>query len=176
MPSHAIAPGRDGRAQRKSARGRRLLEGWQRMPTLMLLLTSAQVAGLGESFRGGAASQVLQIIRVGLLGAVIAVLVVAMALLLPARVRTWAGDAAAPRPRWQYLLAALCSLAVAACFALVGLRAGTGLAARLCYAAFLWSGLYGLVLTGRAATWGRIRNLLWWTPSTRGKAWPAKTQ
>lgn len=176
MSSHAVAPGRDGRAQRKSARRRRRLDAWQRMPILVLLFTSAQVAGLGESFRGAAASQVLQIICVGLLGAAIAVLVVVIGLFLPARIRTWAGDAAAPRPRWQYLLGALCSLAVAACFALLSLRAGTGLAARLCYAAFLWSGLYGLVLTGRAASWGRIRALLWWMPFTRGKARPAKTQ
>lgn len=163
MPSHAIAPGRDGRAQRKSARRRRLLKGWQRMPALVLLITSADVAGLGMSFRGGVVSQFLQIVRFGLIGAVITVLVVATGLFLPARVRTWAGDAAAPRSRWQYLLAALCSLAVAACFALLSVRAGTGLAARLCFAAFLWSGLYGLVLIGRAATWGRIRSLLWWT-------------
>lgn len=161
MPSHAIPPGRNGRAQRRSARRQRLLDGWQRLPMVVLLLTSLEVGGLGEPIQGGAASQVLHVIRVGLLGAVAMVLVVAIGALVPARVRTWAGDAAAPRPRWLYLLAAIGCLAIATCLALLSLRAGTGLAARLCYAACVWSGLYGLVLIGRAASWGRIRPLLW---------------
>jgi hypothetical protein len=175
VPSHAIPPGRDGRAQRRSVRRRRLLDGWQRLPMGVLLLTSLQVAGLAEPIHGSAVSQVLHVIRVGLLGAVVMVLVVAIGALLPARVRTWARDAAAPRPRWLYLLAAIGCLAIAVCVALLSLRAGSGLAARLCYAACVWSGLYGLVLIGRAASWGRIRALLWWALFTRDKARPAKT-
>jgi hypothetical protein len=175
MPSHAIPPGREGQAQRRSARRRRLLDVWQRLPLFALLITSFQVADAGETGQGGAVSQLLDMIRVGVLGAVVMVLVVAIWAVLPARVRTWAGDAANPRPRWLYLLAAIGCLVIAVSFGLLSARAGTGLGARLCTAASIWSALYGLIQIGRAASQGKLRALLWWTLLTRDKARPAKT-
>lgn len=97
-----------------------------------------------------------------LLAAVITVLAVVAGLCLPVRVRTWAGNAESPRPRWQYLLAAACALAVAGCSALLSPHAAAGLAMRVSAAAATWSGLYALALIGRATAWGRVRALLWW--------------
>ena len=174
MPSHAIPPGRDGRVQRRAARRRPLLDVWQSLPRWAMLATAWQVAGLGQPGRGNATSQVLHMIGAGLLGAVLAVLVLMIGLFLPARIRRWAGDAADPRPRWQYVLAGLCLLVVAACIALLGIHAGNGLTARTCGAAFIWAGLYGLVQLGRAVSRGRARALLWWPP-LRGKARPGTT-
>jgi hypothetical protein len=166
MPSHAIPPGRDRRV-RPGATLRRGLQGvWRSLPRAALILTALQVAGLGLPSRGSGISQLLHMIGVVLLGAVLAVLVLAVVLSLPVRIRRWAGDAADPRPRLQYVLAGLCLLGIAACIALLSLHAGTGLTTRLCEAAFTWSGLYGLVQLGRAACRGRVRRLLWWPPFT----------
>ena len=165
MPSHAIPPGRGGRVQPGTKLRRGLRDVWRSLPRVALLLTAFQVAGLGKPSRGSAVSQVLHMTGAVLLGAVLAVLVLVVVLFLPARIRRWAGDAAHPRSRWQYVLAGLCLLGIAACLALLSLDAGTGLTTRLCQAAFTWSGLYGLVQLGRAVCRGRVRALLWWPAS-----------
>jgi hypothetical protein len=160
MPSHAVPPGRDGRAHRRLAR-RRLQGAWQILPLMLLLWTCIAVVGQPSS-QGSAMSQVLSWLRTCLLSPVLATLVFVVALVLRSRVNAWRAPASAPRPRWQYLLVALGWLAVASCFALLSLWIGTGLPARASTALSVWSGLYGLVLIGRAASWGRVRALLWW--------------
>jgi hypothetical protein len=126
----------------------------------LLVITCLHVAGIHE-VQGSAASLVLGALRVGLVGGLLAVLVLGVVVALGPRVNAWLA-ASAPRPRWQYLLAAIGWLAVASCLALLSLRIGTGLLARAATALSFWSGLYALVLIGRAATWGRVRALLGW--------------
>jgi hypothetical protein len=174
MPSHAIPPGRDGRLRPGTTLRRGLLDVWRSLPRLALLLTVFQVAGFGLPGRGSGVGQILHLIGAILLGALLVVLVLVIGLILPVHIRTWAGDAADPRPRSQYVLAGLCLLAIAACIALLSIHVGTGLTARLCDAAFIWSGAYGLVQFGRAVSRGRVRALLWWPPM-RAKARSAKT-
>jgi hypothetical protein len=166
MPSHAVPPGRDWRERAGTTlrRGRR--DFWRSIPRFALLLTAFEVAGLGQPGSRSALSEVLHATGAVLLGAVLAAIVLIAVRFLPVRVRRWAGDAAQPRHRWQYALAGLCLLGVAACIALIGLHSGTGLAARFCDAGFTWSGLYGLVQLGRAACRGRLRALFWWPPLT----------
>ena len=106
---------------------------------------------------------VLSVLRVGLVGGLLATLVFVVALALRSRVKAWLAPASASRPRWHYLLAAFGWLAVASSLVLLSLWIGTGLPSRAGAALGIWSGLYALVLIGRAASWGRIRTLLWWT-------------
>jgi hypothetical protein len=161
MLSHAIPPGREGRAQRRLVRRRRLLDGWQRLPVMLLVFTPLQVAGM-PSAEGSVTSLALGVLRAVLAGPVIAVLVVVAAVVLGPRMSAWRAPAWAPRRRWQYALAALGWAGIAGGFALLSLWIGTGLPARASTALGLWCGIYSLVLTGRAASWGRVRALLWW--------------
>jgi hypothetical protein len=128
---------------------------------MLLLITCLQVAGMPWP-QGSVMSMVLGGLRACLLVALMAVLVVVVAVVLGPRMNAWRAPAAAPRPRWQYVLAALGWAVVACGFALLSLRIGAGLTARSSTALSLWSGVYGLVLVGRAASWGRVRALLWW--------------
>ena len=160
MPSHAIPPGRDGRAHRRVARRRRLLRAWQQLPMLLLWITCTDVALASASSKGSAISQVLDVARAGAAGGLVVVVVVVVQI----RMHAWSGPPAVPRSRCQYLLAAFGWLAVAACFMLVALWAGTGLPAHASVAFGLWSGAYGLVLIGRTVSRGRVRALLWWGP------------
>ncbi len=161
MPSHASRTARDGRVQLRTMLRRGFLDVRRNLPRWALLLTALQVAGLGQPSPGSAAGQVIHIAGVVLLGTAFIVLVLAIGFFLPVRIRRWAGDAADPRPRWQYVLAGLSLLAIAACIALLSLHAGASLTARLYDAAFIWSGLYGLLQLFRAVTRGRVRALLW---------------
>lgn len=161
MPSHAIPPGRAGRAHRKVARRRQLLAIWRGLPAVLVWVTLFEVAGIPAS-RGSAMSQVLDMIRAVVISALAAGAGVAVVAVLHFRMKAWRAHTAVPRPRWQYLLAAVGWLAVASCFVLVSLRSGTGLPARISAALAWWSGACGLVLAGRAAAWGRVRALLWW--------------
>jgi hypothetical protein len=174
MPSHAIPPGRDGRVRPGTTLRRRFLDVWRSLPRWALLLTAFQIAGFGLPGRGSGLSQILHLIGTIVLGVLLVVLVLVIGLILPVHLRMWAGDAADPRPRSQYMLAGLCLLAIAACIALLSIHAGAGLTARLCDAGFIWSCAYGLVQFGRAVSRGRVRALLWWPPM-RAKARPAKT-
>lgn len=171
MPSHAIPPGRDGRVHRRLARRQLLLAAWHRLPMMLLPITCLQVAGMPAP-QGSAMSLVLGVLRAGLLGGLLAALVFVVVLVLGSRLNAWRAPAAAPRPRWQYLLAALGWLAIASCFALLSLWIGTGLPARASAALSIWSGIYGLVLIGRAASWGRVRALLWWRDPKQSKTAP----
>ena len=112
--------------------------------------------------QGSAVRLVLSVLRVGLLGGLLGALVIIVVVVLGSRMNAQRATAAAPRPRWQYLLAALGWLAVASCVALLSLRIGTGLPSRASTALGVWSGLYALVLIGRAVSWGGVRGLLWW--------------
>ena len=112
--------------------------------------------------QGSVLRWVLGVLRVGLVGGLLASLVFVVMVVVGSRVSAWRAPASAPRPRWQYLLSALGWLAVASCFSLLSLWIGTGLPARASTALSIWSGLYALVLIGRAASWGRVRALLWW--------------
>jgi hypothetical protein len=132
---------------------------------MLLLITCLQVGGVPAG-QGSAMSQVLGVLRTGLLGGLVASLALVVVVVLRPRMNAWRVRCA-PRPRWQYLLAALGWLTIASCFALVGLRVGTGLPGRASMALGMWSGVYGLVLIGRAASWGRVRGLLWWGPKQR---------
>jgi hypothetical protein len=174
MPSHAIPPGSDRRLHSGTTLRRGLLNIWRNLPMLALLFTALQVAGPGLSGRGSAVSQLLHAAGWVLASAALTVLVVVVLLSLPVRIRRWARDSADPRPRWQYALAGLCLLGIAACIALLSLHQGSGLTSRLCGAAFAWSGLYGLLQVGRAVCRGRARMLLWWPPIT-AKARTART-
>jgi hypothetical protein len=160
MPSHAIPPGRDGRAHRRVARRRRLLRAWQQLPMLLLWITCIDVALASASSKGSAVSQVLDVVRAVAAGG----LVVAVVVVVQLRMHAWRGPPAVPRPRWQYLLTAFGWLSVASSFMLVALRARTGLPAHVSVALGLWSGAYGLVLIGRAVSRGRVRASLWWGP------------
>jgi hypothetical protein len=131
---------------------------------VLLCFLSLQVAGM-PAFRGGAMSQVLGVLRTGLVGGLVGFLVVVIAVVLRPLLNAWRAPASAPRPRWQYLLAALGWLTIASCFVLLGRRIGTGLPARTVAVLGLWSGIYGLVLIGRAASWGSVR-ALWWGPQS----------
>jgi hypothetical protein len=157
MPSHAIPSGRDGRAHRTAARRRRLRGVWQRLPVLLVGITSLQVAGRPESVQGSAAGQVLSVIRIGLLAGLVIALVVIVVAILEGRLKAQRASRADPRPRWQYLLAAFGWLGAACCFVLASRWTGTGVAERATSAAGIWSGAYGLVMIGRAACWGRVR-------------------
>jgi hypothetical protein len=161
MPSHAIPPGREGRAQRKRARRSRLVGAWHRLPVLLLLLTVGQVAGM-LSPQSTVMGLGLAVLRAVLVGTVMAVLIAVYAVVLGPRMNAWRAPASAPRPRWQYALAALGWAGIACGFALLSLWIGAGLTARAAAALSFWSGIYGLVLMGRAACWGRVRALLWW--------------
>lgn len=169
MPSHAIPPGRDGRAHRRLARRRRLLAAWHRLPVMLLPITCLQVAGMPAP-QGSAMS--LGVLRAGLLGGLLTALVVVVVLVLGSRLNARRAPATAPRPRWQYLLAALGWLAIASCLALLSVWVGTGLPAHASTALSIWSGIYGLVLIGRAASWGRVRALLWWRDPKQSKTAP----
>jgi hypothetical protein len=171
MPSHAIPPDRHGRVHTRMTLRRGLLNFWRNLPMLALPFTALQVAGPGLPGRGSAVSQLLHVAGQVLLSAVLAVLVLVVLLSLPVRIRRWARDPADPRPRWQYAFAGLCLLGIAACIALLSLHQGTGLTSRLCWVAFAWSGLYGLLQLGRALGRGRVRALLWW-PSLTARASP----
>ena len=164
MPSHAIPPSRDRRLHSRRSLGRDLSNIWRNLPRLALLFTAFQVAGPTLPGRGSAVSQLLHMAGWVLVSALLVVLMVVVLLSLPVRIRRWARDYADPRPRWQYALAGLCLLGIAACIALLSLHQGSGLASRLSGAAFVWSGLYGLLQLGRAACRGRARALLWWPP------------
>jgi hypothetical protein len=128
---------------------------------MLVVFTCIAVVGQPSS-QGSAMSQVLSWLRFCLLTPLLAAVVFTVVIILGSRVNARRAPASAPRPRWQYLLAALGWLAIASCFALLSLWIGTGLPARASTALSVWSGLYGLVLIGRAASWGRLRALLWW--------------
>lgn len=164
MPSHIIPPGPDGSAARRLARRQRLLKAWQQLPILMLALTGIQVAGMPPT-RGSALSQALVVVRAALVDALVLVMVAVAIAVVRRRVSARREPDPPTRPRWQYLLAALGSFAVASCLVVVGAQASSGLLARVIAAAGVWCGLYGLVMTGRAVCWGRARALLWWRPS-----------
>jgi hypothetical protein len=83
-------------------------------------------------------------------GVLLAVLALTAAAALEIRARRAAGAREGPRPRWQYGLMAAAWLAVAAGSAVTGLHAGDGLAAAVLARLCLCSGLYGLLLLGRA--------------------------
>jgi hypothetical protein len=136
MPSHAISPGRDGRAHRRAARQRRLLRAWQQLPMLLLWTTCTDVALASASPRGSAISQVLDVARASAAGG----LVVAVVVVVQLRMHAWSGPPAVPRSRCQYLLAAFGWLAVASCFMLVALWA-----APACPLTSAWLSACGLV-------------------------------
>jgi hypothetical protein len=166
MPTHAIPPGRGGRSHRRATRRGRLLYAWQRLPSVLLLITCLHVAGmplLPES-NGLTVTMAVVAARAGLLGGLLMCLVLVIVVALGPRVNRWRGSAADPRPRWQYLFGALGWLVVATCWVLLSFQLGAGLPARTTTAVGIWSGVYGLVLMGRAASWGRVRALLWWGP------------
>jgi hypothetical protein len=165
MPSHSIPPGRDRRLHSGRTLRRGLLDLWRNLPRLAVLSTAFQVAGAPQG-RGSAGSQLLHMVGWVLVSAAVAVLVVVVLTSLPVRIGRWARDYANPRPRWQYAVAGLCLLGIAVCIALLSLHQGSGLTSRLCGAAFVWSGLYGLLQLGRAVCRGRARALLWWPPFT----------
>jgi hypothetical protein len=174
MPKHAIPPGPAGRGHRRLARRRRRLAAWQRLPVALLVITCLQVAGVSE-VQGSATSLVLGALRVGLVGGLLAVLVLVVVVALRPRLNAWSASAANPLPRWQYLLAAFGWLAIGSCFVLLSLRVGVGLPARASAALGMWFGIYGLVLIGRATSWGTVRALLWWG-HVQGKPEPGSAQ
>ena len=136
---------------------------WQQLPLLMLVFTGFQVAGM-PAIQGSAVSQVLGVIRTVLVAALVIVVMVVAVMVLRIRFSVLSEPSPAPRPRWQYLLAAVGYFAVASCLALAGAHALAGLPSRFIAAAGVWSGVYGLVMIGRAVLWGHPRALLWWRP------------
>jgi hypothetical protein len=169
MPSHAIPPGREGRGHRRLARRRRFLDAWRHLPVMLLLISCLPVAGM-PSPGSSVMSLVLGVLRAVLVGTLVTVLVVAAAVVPGPRMNARRAPAETPRPRWQYVLAALGWAGIACGLAALSLWIGPGLPGRASTALSLWSGLYSLVLIGRAASWGRVRALLWWdlVPAPRG--------
>jgi hypothetical protein len=99
MPSHAIPPGRDGRAHRKVARRRRLLAIWRGLPVVLVWITIFQVAGRPVS-RGSAMSQVLDVIRAVGTSVLVVGVGVAVVVVLYLRMNAWrAGLPVRLRPR-----------------------------------------------------------------------------
>jgi hypothetical protein len=138
------------------------------------VITCLQVAGV-SAVHGSATSVVLVALRTGVLAGLVAVLVLVVVVALRSRMNGRGASAANPRPRWQYLLTAVGWLAVGSCFVLLSLRVGAGLPARASTALGMWSGIYGLILMGRAVSWGSVRALLWWGP-VQGKPDPGNSQ
>jgi hypothetical protein len=129
---------------------------------LLLVITSLQVANAPASAHVTEAGRVLAVLRTGLLGGLLAALVIVLAVTVRSRLTARHVPRTTPRPRWQYVLAAVGWLGIAWGFALVSRWTGIGLASRVATAFGIWSGAYGLVNMGRAACWGHARTLLWW--------------
>jgi len=68
----------------------------------------------------------------------------------------------APRPRWQYLAIAVAWASLATLMAFASLHTGPGWFARASAALTIWFAAFALAMLGRAACWGRVRNLFWW--------------
>jgi hypothetical protein len=126
----------------------------------LLLITCMHVAGMPLLLESDAltVSMVVDAIRSGLLGGLLMCLVLVIVAAWGPRVNGRRGSAEAPRPRWQYILGALGWLATASCFVLLSFWLGAGLPSRTTTAIGIWSGLYGLVLIGRAASWGGVQS------------------
>ena len=134
---------------------------------MLALVTGIEVAGGFPPTQGSIGSQVLDVIRVAVLGALaMFVLVVAVLVPIQARAEKLKASNAVPRPRVQYLLISVCWLTISACLAVAGSNAGSGYLSRACFALTLWFGVFGLAMLGRAGCWGRLRNLFWWLGPT----------
>jgi hypothetical protein len=134
------------------------------------VFTGLAVAGEFPLTQGSFGSQVLDALRVAIVGALTAIaFIVAVLLPIQARAEKLKASRADPRPRWQYLLISACWLSLSACSALAGSPIGTDYLSRVSFALTLWFGVFGLAMLGRAACWGRLRNLFWW----HGPTWLA---
>jgi hypothetical protein len=162
MPSHAMPAGPDRRARRQATRRQRLRTQWQLVPMFVLVITSLRVAVAPQSPHASVASRVLGVLSSGLLGGLVVALIVVLAVILRGRLTALRMSRAGPRPRWQYLLAALAWLGITWGLVLASRWAGPGLAGRAAAVLGIWSGAYCLVNIGRAALRGIARDLMWW--------------
>lgn len=166
MPSHRLPRGPEFRARRAGARDRRRGEWRRQLPLFLVFMTGLQVAGW-PSADVGAGRQILDAIGSGIGGVLFTVVFVLALLPVHLRADTLRQTQALPRPRGQYL--ALAAGWIAAAGGLTGAslllgrsQTGPGWLARGCGGFAVWFAVFGLAMLGRAACWGRVRNLFWW--------------
>jgi len=168
MPRHAIPAGPEGRALRRASPRRRRELVREQVPAFLAFWTGIAVAGGFWPTQESVGSQLVDGVRVVIVASLTAVALIAAVLLpIQARAEKLKASKADPRPRIQYLLISACWLTLSACSALAGSNTGTGYLSRACFALTPWFGVFGLAMLGRAACWGRLRNLFWW----RGPTW-----
>jgi hypothetical protein len=154
MPSHALPRGRKSRARRRAE--------WRRsFPVVMVGLTGVEVAGPSLP-AGSIGNQILDIFRSA--GGVVLFTIAFVLALMPVYLHAEKLREAqtAPRPRWQYLAIAAVWASLAAGLAFASLHLSPGWLARASGALTFWFAAFGLAMLGRAACWGRVRNVFWW--------------
>jgi hypothetical protein len=118
--------------------------------------------GIAGPARPDAWHGLLGLLRVGLTGGFVAVVLALILTPLSALGERMSAAQPAARPRWQYLLGSAGWLGLTTCCALAGVRAGTAWISDPLGVLAYWSGVAGLAMIGRAACWGRVRSLFWW--------------
>jgi hypothetical protein len=166
MPSHARPRELASGARRTRGLGRRMWQSRYGLAPCAVFLTGVSVTGWPPD-GGSAGHRILGVI--GTAGGAVAFSIVFFLLLTPVylRAESLRQSQVAPRPRWQYLMLAAGWMAVAgglivASRVLGPSAAHPGWPARACAGYGAWAAVFGLGMLGRAACWGRVRNLFWW--------------
>lgn len=140
--------------RRRSGRRRSLR---YRAPLVLACVTAFVVV---EPFNGGVASQAAHTVLAGTIGGILFAAIV----LLDAYGERLSSTLTWVRPRWQYVLFALCYASPTVIGALEILRYRQGWLANVAAALVVWSSAAALAMVGRAASWGRVRRAFWWHP------------
>ena len=154
MPSHALPRSRKVCAGRRAA--------WRNtFPLFLVGFTGFQVVGPPSSARS-IGHLILDILRsaFGVAFFTVGFVLALMPVYLYAEKLREAQ--AAPRPRWQYLAIAAVWASLAASLVFASWHIGPGWFARATAAVAIWFAAFGLAMLGRAACWGRVRDLFWW--------------
>jgi hypothetical protein len=135
----------------------------QTLPLTAVMMSSLLTAEhYPVSFRHGLGSGLLSLLAAGGLFALTLAVALTGYLIADQRARTIAARQDRPRPRWQYLLLAIgCGAVAGGGAALASHNQDIWVAGPTALAAF-WTAGAALVMLGRAACWGTVRQRLWW--------------
>jgi hypothetical protein len=111
---------------------------------------------------GDIASVVLGIVRVGILGGILAAVLISVILMLDAYAQKLSLRLTTARPRWQYALLALGYGGITSIGVLTGMHYRSGWLVNVSGLFAIWSAAITLAMLGRTVCWGRVRRACWW--------------
>jgi hypothetical protein len=108
------------------------------------------------------ASAALSVVRVGILGGILAVVLISAVFALDAYARKLSTRSTTARPRWQYALLALGYGGIAGAGVLAGMHYRSGWLVNVSAVFAIWTSAITLAMLGRAVCSGRVRRACWW--------------